>query len=181
MECPVPVVFDRVCVRSPPAVMNRYIRRDDAAERFAKIDNDVMLPPEWLDALLEVVADEPELDMLGTEAFRTVDPTRLEEWNGCYSAEPARHIGGVGLFRTDAFRRKPPMRENSGRNGLTHFQYEYDLRIGWIAPDLLVSCLDMVPLEPYRTLTDEYIRRKWARRWPEYDPACDSYYAWWQE
>jgi hypothetical protein len=181
--CPVPVVFESVALRSPPAVMNRYVAQADAATWFAKIDSDIACPPGWLEALLDVLEDSPELDLLGMEGGRTGTPwqhfgnaaARVGDFR--YSYEPARWIGGVGLFRTEAFASRPRMRENAGRDGLTHFQTEYghDLTIGWVLPDVLCSCLDMIPMEPYASLSEAYVEAGWQRAWNELDrylPAC---------
>lgn len=184
---PVRVVFQSSALRSPPAVMNRYVGRIAPAEWFAKIDNDIMVPPGWLSALLGVVTWNPELDLLGMEAGRTGTPHQhfgeaaaaRKEWQ--YEYEKARHIGGVGLFRTQVFASRPRMRENAGRDGLTHFQREYahDLEVGWIVPDLLVCSLDQVPADPWRTLAAEYVEKSWSRPWEPYHERYPYYHAWW--
>jgi hypothetical protein len=185
-DCPVPVVFESVELRSPPAVMNRYVARPDAATWFAKIDSDVAVPAGWLEAMLGVLGQSPELDILGMEGGRTGTPWQVfgldafqsDEWD--YGYEEARWIGGVGVFRTNAFASRPRMRENAGRDGLTHFQTEYghDLGIGWIRPDLLVSCLDMIPLEPYVSLSEAYVEAGWQREWPKYHERWTYYHSW---
>ena len=101
------------------------------------------------------------------------------EWR--YEYEKARWIGGVGLFRTEVFLCRPKMRENDGRDGLTHFQREYahDLEVGWIVPDLLVCSLDQVPAEPWTSLTEQYVKFGWARPWLPYHERYPIYHAWW--
>lgn len=185
LECPIPVVFESLPLRSPPAVMNRYIGRPDAAEWFAKIDSDIACPKGWLDRLVEVKDEYGELDLLGMEGGRTGTPWQhfgpgATPETVRYSYEDARWIGGVGLFRTGAFACRPKLREDTGRDGLTHFQVEYahDLVIGWISPDLLVSCLDMIPMEPYLSLAEKYVEAGWARAWGKYHERWTYYHSW---
>lgn len=183
--CPVPVVFESRPLRSPPAIMNRYVARRDAAEWFAKIDSDIACPPKWLDRMLDVLADHPEIDLLGMEGGRTGTPWQhygpgVTPETSRYGVEDARWIGGVGLFRTEAFACRPKLREDTGRDGLTHFQVEYghDLGIAWICPDLLVSCLDMIPMEPYVELSERYVEAGWARAWGKYHERWTYYHSW---
>ena len=178
---PVETEFTIDALRSPPAVMNRCVARPHAAKWFAKIDSDIMVPPGWLEAMLQVLDDNPTLDILGMEAGRMGVPGHVEGFEGRYWVEEASHVGGVGLFRTEAFASRPRMRENAGRDGLTHFQSEYRhaLEIGWIVPDLLVCSLDQVPLEPWQSLAREYVEAGWARAWPPYHEKWTYYHAWW--
>ena len=52
---------------SPAAVMNQVFREPGAPDIIAKIDNDVIVPPGWLDACWRVMVEHPELDLLGIE------------------------------------------------------------------------------------------------------------------
>ena len=69
------------CVRDgrvhggPVAIMNHYLS-GPGAEIFAKVDNDCIVPPGWLDQSLAVMEAHPELDLLGIEppASRTPAP-----------------------------------------------------------------------------------------------------------
>src|SRR6185437_7799659 len=69
------------CVRDgrvhggPVAIMNHYLS-GPGAEIFAKIDNDCIVPPGWLDQSLAVMEAHPELALLGIEppASRTPAP-----------------------------------------------------------------------------------------------------------
>lgn len=166
----------------PVNIMNHYVDRTDA-DWFAKIDNDIAVPPNWLEDLLGVVERNPEIELLGMQAGTVGRPGLSggpgSEWEGDTPGfEPASHIGGVGLMRVEAFqsRRKIPAH---GRFGFTEWQSRNDLVRGWICPDLLVPQLDRVPMEPYASLSAEYIAMGWQRPWPVMDARwCGPYYDW---
>lgn len=61
-----PFEFHRETVGGPVAILNDFIRRP-GAEIFAKIDNDVIVPPGWLETAAAVMAENPKLDILGLE------------------------------------------------------------------------------------------------------------------
>lgn len=160
---PVAAELRRTNLRSPPAIMNDYLEATEA-EAFAKIDNDIALPPGWLEASLAVLDASPELELLGLAAG----------WTGVREGEPgwmpASHIGGVGLMRTSAFRERPRIPAD-GRMGFTQWQDEHDPMRGWIVPDVLAVQLDLVPAEPWASLSAGYVQRGWQREWPPYqDP-----------
>lgn len=174
-----PVPWDLIShdLRSPPAVMNSYLADWAAgADAFAKIDNDIVVPPGWLTSLAAVADAHPRLDLLGTESGRLGLPT--QDFDGTYTWEPASHIGGVGLMRTRAFTGRPMIAEN-GRFGFTEWQHAHRPVMGWIKPDLAVTSLDQIPFNPWRTLSRRYIRLGWQRRWPRYDERFPRYWEWW--
>ncbi len=180
-QSPVEVVFRLQQLRSPPAVMNRYVA-DSEAEWFAKIDNDIVVPPSWLPAMVEAISGDIHVDAIGMEAGRGFPTT--PEWDGVYRFEDGSHMGGVGLIRVEALAARPRMSE-AGLNGWTKFQHEYGVVVGrgpvmcgWINPDLPVVSLDRVPFEPWLTLTDIYIEREWGREWGKYHERAD-YWDWW--
>lgn len=159
---------------SPVAVMNDYLD-SSIADAFAKVDNDIAVPPGWLGTMVNVLDENPRLDLLGMEAGRTGIPGPPPVW---HAVEPASHIGGIGLMRTSAFLDRPAMRAR-GRFGFTEFQDVQGLRCGWISPDLLVPQLDRVPVEPFASLSREYIKNGWQRRWPAMDDRFSRpYYEW---
>lgn len=160
---------------SPPAVMNGYVARS-GAEWFAKIDNDIIVPPGWLEAMQEVIDGNPTVELLGMEAGRGLPVT--PEWDGIYRFEPGSHMGGVGLLKVDAFLRRTKMTEGDGRFGFTEWQHEYRPVRGWINPDLPVVSLDRVPFEPWASLSERYVERDWQRPWGKYHERAD-YWEWW--
>ncbi len=174
-QSPVPVDFQMHQLRSPPAVMNRMVQNTEA-EWFAKIDNDIVVPPGWLAAMLEVVEGDPTVELLGMEAGRGLSVT--PDWDGVYRFEPGSHMGGVGLLKTEALRRRVRMVETQGRFGFTEWQHEYNPVRGWINPDLPVVSLDRVPFEPWLTLSAEYVEAEWQRPWGTYHEKAD-YWDWW--
>lgn len=171
----VPAELRIVDLKSPPAVMNHYVTRSDA-EFFAKIDNDIVVPPGWLEAMMGVHEDVPGIELLGMESGRMGKP-----WDGCtYGFEEGSHTGGVGVFRTSAFAKRPPMEERAGRFGFTEWQRIYRPVRGWITPDLLLTSLDQIPFEPWRSLSEQYIENGWQRRWHTYDEVHNAtYWEWW--
>ncbi len=159
-------------LRSPVAIMLDYLATSDA-DVFAKIDNDIALPPGWLLAPLSVMLRHEGLDVLGLAAGWLGRPAS----NGAsYGYEPCSHIGGVGLMRTEAFRRFPNL-ESNGRFGFTEWQHENPVKSGWITPDVNAVQLDLIPDEPWADLARRYVVRGWSRRWPPYDVASRPWWA----
>jgi glycosyltransferase involved in cell wall biosynthesis len=154
---------------SPVEVMREYLL-GKPADLFAKIDNDVVVPPGWLETMLAVMDANPTVELLGMEAGMTEVAGRDgKPWDGVYRVEPATNIGGVGVFRTAAFFDRPELRPD-GRFGFTEWQVENDVPRGWITPDLPVPLLDRMPGEPWRSLSEEYVAAGWQREWGVYDP-----------
>jgi cellulose synthase/poly-beta-1,6-N-acetylglucosamine synthase-like glycosyltransferase len=162
---PVPSVLRKTALNHPLKVMNDYLRTMQPAELFVKIDNDVMLPPHWLGESLKVMDANPELDLLGLEAFS--DPV-AGKTRRTYSG--ARFIGGIGVMRRSAFRLGLP-NPYDARYGFQEWQDAMGIVIkGWLQPALPVVLLDRVPFEPYLSLTRKYIANDWARPWAFYTP-----------
>jgi glycosyltransferase involved in cell wall biosynthesis len=174
-HAPVEAEFRQVELRSPPAVMNRYIA-DSQAEWFAKIDNDIIVPPYWLEAMQSVLEGDPTVELLGMEAGR--GNSRHADWDGIYRFEDGSHMGGVGLLKVETFHRRTRMNETAGRFGFTEWQHEYRPVRGWINPDLPVVSLDRVPFEPWVSLSERYVEREWQRPWGKYHDHSD-YWDWW--
>lgn len=171
--CPVDVSFVQHELGGPVAVMNSYLADYGfSADAFAKIDNDVVVPPGWLDALVQVFELDPELELLGMEPGRAGRPP--EGFDGRYGWIEGSHIGGVGLMRTRSFLDRPKIPER-GRFGFTEWQWKHDPKRGWVAPDVPVFCLDMVPDQPFAHLSKLYVQKGWARRWPPYDERVSRY------
>jgi glycosyltransferase involved in cell wall biosynthesis len=174
-HAPVEAEFEQSCLRCPPAVMNRMV--DQAtAKWFAKIDNDIIVPPGWLEAMIGVVERNPQVELLGMEAGR--GNARTLDWDGVYRFQDGSHMGGVGLLCVDAFMRRVGMKEGDGRFGFTEWQHDYRPIRGWIAPDLPVVSLDRVPFEPWLSLSAEYVEKGWQREWGLYHEGAD-YWDWW--
>jgi glycosyltransferase involved in cell wall biosynthesis len=164
--------------RSTGATMNDFVALTEA-EAFVKIDNDIALPPGWLEALLWVAEGHPEYELIGMEAG----------WTGAYeydpppfrSITPTRHIGGVGLMRTRAFEVRRPIPLSLGKNGragFTIWQHRYHLKAGWVTPDLPVVQFDRIPEEPWASWARVYVERGWARSWDPYLPDMKPWWSW---
>ena len=166
---PCPVKFRTRELRSPPAIMNDYMSPNlHPAGLWAKIDNDIALPPGWLEPLVTVMGANPELAALGMAAG----------WTGVRVGEPSvqmsSHIGGVGLFRTEHI---PLPVWSHGRYGWTEQQHKTaSILTGWVTPDVQAVQLDLVPEEPWASLADMYVAKRWARWWPKYEDP--SLWAW---
>lgn len=175
---PVPAHLVHCGWASPVKIMNHYLD-GDPADVFVKLDNDVCVPPGWLDTLADVLDRHPTLDLLGMEAGMTRLAGRDgAAWDGVYTVQECSHIGGVGAIRTRVFDGKPrPVAH--GRFGWTEWQHRHEPARAWVAPDLLVPQLDRVPAEPWLSLSARYRRRLWQREWPLYDPIWAApYYEW---
>lgn len=166
---PIPTRYSWSRNLGPVGIMRHYLVDDDPG-LFIKIDNDVMLPPGWLPECLQVMQDHPELDLLGIEAIRPVGV-------GPRSFRATDHIGGIGLMRYGAFECCLPTPADQGsRYGFTEWQWRHDgsasggfhanVKKGWLDPALPVGLLNLVPVEPWRSLSLEYIRKGWQRDWP---------------
>lgn len=170
---PVDVSFVAHELGGPVGVMNAYLADyGPDADAFAKIDNDVVVPHGWLEALSGVFERNPELELLGMEPSRAGLPA--EGFDGVYGWIAGTHIGGVGLMRTSAFAHRPGIPER-GRFGFTEWQRDYRTVRGWIAPDVPVFCMDLLPMDPWAALSKTYIENGWQRRWPPYDERASAY------
>ena len=160
----------------PVGIMNTYLQlgnvRGEGDGLFIKIDNDVMLPPGWLPECLEVMRD-PSIDLLGIEAMLSIGP-------GPRASRETLYIGGIGLMRHRAFRCCLPFAQ--GRMGFTAWQDEHkQVKKAWLDPALPVCLLNLVPFDPWRSLSLEYIQKGWQRDWPSFLPKTETkFWEWWQ-
>lgn len=176
----------------PSKVMQDYIfkakREKDFPALFAKIDNDVIVPPYWLDKCIAVMDEHPDLDLLGVEPPLSRTPHRKD---GPRSPHPevgatglyARcdSIGGIGLMRRSCFERFPDLSQHSIYGGFTEWQLSHkEIIKGWIVPPLDLFLLDRLPIEPWVTLSRRYISKGWQREWSSYDP-LQTFWGWWLE
>lgn len=187
LDVPVPTTLVETTFKSPVRTMLHYLAHS-GADFFAKLDNDIMVPPGWLERLASVMERNPGLDLLGMEAgmangctgfpWPPADPLALTP--DAYTWVESSHIGGVGLMRVQAFRDRPAL-EPAGRFGFTEWQHLHQPVRGWIAPDLLSCDLSRVPVGPWPQLSWEYRLNAWERPWGTWDDMPSMYYDWWQE
>jgi hypothetical protein len=163
-------------LRSPVGVMNHFMWRSHA-EIFAKVDNDIMVPPGWLEAMLGVMEGHPDLELLGmAAAMSALNPP--DETPAAYDYMPASNIGGVGLMRKSAFERHPWPVPN-GRFGFTEWQHRYNPVRGWIEPDLRVFEIDKIPFNPWQSITSGYKAVEGLQRdWSCYPSDMHDYWDW---
>lgn len=165
--------FETAVFGGPVAAMNHALDRYPC-DVLAKVDSDVVVCPGWLEAMLEVLANAPEVDALGMEpgfGDRVVDAAEVR------SHRPAGWIGGVGLIRTRVFAHHRPQAHDTF-HGWTTFQREH-VNAAWVTPDLPVFLLDHLPFEPWRSLAAEYVAAGWSRAWPVYPADWSAYWSWW--
>ena len=164
---------------STGATMNDFVALTDA-EYFVKIDNDIALPPDWLGVMRDVGMRNPDYDLIGMEAGWTGKPQGKQSRRN-YMVTPARHIGGVGLMRTEAFTRRraiPLSLGKNGRAGFTIWQYRSSPNAGWVTPDLAVVQFDRLPIEPWLSLSARYVEEGWARSWGPYEHDMHGWWKW---
>jgi hypothetical protein len=178
-------VYEGMTVRdtnigSPVGVMNHFLARSKA-KMFAKIDNDIVVPPGWLETMLSVLETDPELMLLGMEPGMSGVPPWMpgDDPLVCHTYMPATHIGGVGLMRRKAFDQHPaPVPD--GRFGFTEWQHTFEPVRGWIQPDLRCFPLDMIPADPWPAVTAAYKKVPGLQRdWATYGEAMSCYWEWW--
>ncbi len=168
-----------ICVKrvgGPVAVMNHYL--DFApAEIMVKCDNDVVVPPGWLNVLLATAKVNSAMDAIGFEPGFGDGLAPIGRLTTPRTVKAGPHIGGVGLIRTRIFQRHRP-RANGTFFGWTEFQ-RHHAKCGWLSPDIPSLLLDHLPTRPWRELSAEYTALGWSRGWPLYDESKRDYYEWW--
>ena len=175
-KVPCPVSFRRTRFGSPVAAMVDFIE-SASAPILAKVDNDAMMPPQWLRQSLAIMDRHPELSFLGLEALYPHDVDPAVE-RGFVRAE---FISGLGLYRREAFARSRP--QPQGRwFGFEPWQAAQGSSLvrGWVFPALPVFLLDKLPFEPWRSQARTYAELGWQRPWPPYAPASTLWNWRWQ-
>ncbi|HET6456022.1 MAG TPA: glycosyltransferase family A protein, partial [Armatimonadota bacterium] len=146
---------------------------------LAKIDNDTMLPAEWLETALAVMGKNPDLHLLGIEPFGVERGKDLAHDDYGVVDSSHGHIGGIGLFRASAFIDSQPEPEPGKYFGFWHWQSANPhIKRGFINPGIPVFLLDRMPMEPWRGLSDEYIRKGWQRPWTKYTEQQSELWEW---
>ena len=182
----------------PVACLNHFIR-NTSSELIAKIDNDTMVPPGWLDACVDVMRRYPGVDLLGIEPW-TPDETLFWRWSepqlpcaimdypdgsrrflpsirppygSGFVPRAVSHIGGIGIFRRSAFVKYglPTSNTQDGRYGFTEWQWAHpEMTKAFLDPPLPVFLLDHLPFSPWAELSEKYERAGIQRgQWGKYD------------
>jgi GT2 family glycosyltransferase len=169
---PSPATVKHVNLGGPVACMNDYVTTRKP-EMFCKIDSDTMVPPGWLGDCLSVMERHPWLDILGIEAMR---PAAVAPYSR--DIDEVAHIGGIGLMRGRVFQYSLPRPD--GRFGFTAWQEQHPTaRKAWLRPALPVFLLDRLPMEPWASLSREYVAKGWQRHWPPYGEKDSHLWEWW--
>ena len=178
----------------PVAVMNAYLAGASRSAVWAKVDNDTIVPPCWLNAALSVMERNPGLDLLGIEPWQSRTPAPWR--HGHRGPEPERHsteddlrrgwvpcdaIGGLGMIRSACFDGRSPMKPHSVYGGFTDWQLrEHAVVKGWIVPPLHLFLLDRLLAEPWASLRRSHVAAGGARPWTLYSEAEQKILAgWW--
>lgn len=192
-----PVALRFTSFGSPAAAMNEFFQNPNRnrPDVVCKLDNDVIVPPGWLDACFSVMEAHPELDLLGIEPpasrvphFEGGKRSPTPEYHAACTMNPdgelgyapCDSIGGIGLMRTKAFLDNAPLKPHSTYGGFTEWQLEHPkIRKGWIVPPLDVFLLDRLPFAPWSELSKVYESKGWQRPWSKYPKDCSSLWKWW--
>jgi cellulose synthase/poly-beta-1,6-N-acetylglucosamine synthase-like glycosyltransferase len=162
--------FHRTALGSPIEVTNDFLGHAQAPF-VAKIDNDAMVPPGWLDIALNVLESSAALDVLGLEE------RGLE--GGVWTFKPARHVGGLYLARRSIF--TPPLPASTGIYfGWQEWCLARGVRSGWLVPSMPLFLLDRLPFAPWSILSKHYEDCGWQRPWTRYPRSRALLWAWWQ-
>ena len=170
---PSAATLERTDLGSPIAVTNDFLGRAQA-QFFAKIDNDAIVPPKWLDISVALMNVDGALEVLGLE------------WRGITGEQPYRpdaadHVGGLYLARKSIFDVRERPIASDIYSGWGEFQQKFDINRAWIHPSIPVFLLDRIPEEPFSGLSKEYISKGWQRPWFNYEPGQSSLWKWWAD
>jgi glycosyltransferase involved in cell wall biosynthesis len=143
------------------------------ADFVAKIDNDAMYPPNWLDLGLEVMQSHPELQMLGLEYMGI--PGDLP-----YSYYEVADADGLWIARGEIFRNGSLPAVTDVYFGMHPWVMNNGIKSGRLKPSIPVFLLDRLPMEPWCSLSREYTDRGWQRTFPSYEPNMSHLWDWCQ-
>jgi len=152
----------------------KYVVPSCGTDFLAKIDNDVVVPPYWMDHCVEILDGNPKISFLGTVARDSKPFDASDEAER--STIGVKNIGGVGLFRTKPFKRTMPKGANK-YFGFQGFQSQSGGGCAWVHPNMRCFLLDKVPVEPWRGLTKNYISKGYQRSWQPYKKDPD-FWSW---
>jgi hypothetical protein len=179
-DCPVPFMFLPAPFGGPVAAVNTYLlgHRSPGVETLGKVDNDTMVPAGWLPELLRMLDEYPEVTLLGMAP--DIGPPQP-----CpYRKRVIRYapwVDGNGLWRHRAFNLDvlPSPTGANGRFGFSEYQGNHEEIIkAWVAPDIPIFQLDLLPMEPWVSLAAEYVRLGWQRYWAPHHDTAGLYWQW---
>jgi glycosyltransferase involved in cell wall biosynthesis len=175
LRAPVVRDWNRGPFGGPVAAMNWYLDQPRGdAHAFAKIDNDRVVPPGWLEDMWALLEAYPAVDALGMQPSEDPPAAVGAERGLLY----AGHIGGVGLIRRRIFDICRP--HANGLYGWSEWQDQHSrVMKAWANPPLRMFGLDQLDVEPWASLTASYIERGWMRPW-NHRPLARAYYDWWE-
>lgn len=151
-------------------VANDFVRRSKA-DIVAKIDNDAVYPPGWLEIGLGVLDRNPALQILGLENMGL---------NGRMPYSYKASITGDGLWiaRGSTFHGIELPVPTDTYYGWGAWVINNRIQLGWLRPSIPVFLLDRVPIEPWRSLSREYVAKGWQRPWEQYKMDQSHLWSW---
>lgn len=173
-----PAIVNEDPFGGPVAIMNHYLMKGSPTDIFVKLDNDVIVPPGWLERGAYVMGTNPTLGLLGIEPpSSTIRVDLSGAVDGCV---PCDSIGGIGFMRRRAFDGQDSMRPHSIYGGFTDWQIRHpEIKKAWLAPPLKLFLLDRLPIAPWRELSASYIAMGQQRAWASYPVADSHLWEWW--
>lgn len=160
------------------APLHDHVHGGGSSSLIATVENDLAVPPYWLEAMLDVMGANPALELLGMESF--FNGEARSDWDGIYRYSKHTHIGGNGLMRLSAFSARPKFRVLNF-TGFEVWQKEEDVNVGWIDPDIPVCLLDRLDFDPWKSLSEEYEALGWQRPWEKIPEYASFYWDWFPE
>lgn len=156
-------------------VVNAMITARDQSNSsvIAKVDSDTMVSKDWLEIGLEVLQRHSDLWALGVHGRGFLNAnaqTSDRNW------KPAVHVGGIGLFRKQAWEGLRPV--GNTYYGWTGHQHRASWKKGWLDPGLPVFLLNLLRFQPFLGLSEDYIRRGWQRKSEYYRDDEEALWSW---
>lgn len=152
----------------------KHILATSKAPYIVKIDNDLVVCPNWLDISLGIVESNPKIGFLG---FIPHDPIGL----GPYQPSIVGHIGGVAIYPRHIFRGTVLSGSNT-YYGMQPFIKKTciakNVKAAWIKPGLPMFVLDRLPIEPWKGISKGYTKMSYQRPWKSYKPEDRSLWDW---
>jgi len=183
-----PTVLRQTLFGNPVAVMLDFLRTG-AAGWFARIDNNVIVPPGWLERCVATIEMHPQLDLLGIEApagtreYELENVMSVRQYRDAGTSSYARcdAVGAIGLMRAAVFQDRESLRQRSTDEDFADWQRQRPRLVkGWILPPIKLFLLDRLPHDPWSGLSRIYAARGWQRPRKSYGPEASALWAWWR-
>jgi hypothetical protein len=132
--------------------------RRATCELLATVDNDAMYPPGWLEIGLELMGRKSELQYLCLENYFGLKGPLP------YTYRQSRTGDGLAIIRRSIFRGDDVPIAQDTYHGLDDWMIKHKIVVGWLKPAINVFLLDRVPLEPWCSISEKYVKNGWQRK-----------------